>query len=191
MTNHRRLLEFQDQSVGSSLPLVSKAVRLADVGEYEEALRMLANGNSSSQEILNARGVCFMRLGRPADAVRVFRSLVLPSGCIWMKPELPVIYRTNFSTALLLAGLPLGVRDTLQEIAEKDHPSVRRLSNAVAQWERRMSWWQYLSWKYGFPPKLPLTIDFLPGEFTDTTLVSPPTSPETPSAPFPPVQQVA
>ena len=54
-----------------------------------------------------------------------------------------------------------------------------------------MSWWQYLSWKYGFPPKLPLTIDFLPGDFTDSTLVLPPTSPETPTALIPPVQQVA
>ena len=34
-----------------------------------------------------------------------FRGFVLQAGCVWMRPELPLVYRANYATALLLSGL--------------------------------------------------------------------------------------
>lgn len=146
---------------------VGIAVRLAEAGEYEKALHALAKGGSGSPEVTNARGVCLMRLQRASDAVQVLRPLVLEPGSTWMKRDLPVIYRTNFATALLLGGHKLGGRDALIEIGERAHPSRVRLADALRLWERELSWWQRLLWKLGVEPDLPVTIDFLPGDFVD------------------------
>lgn len=152
---------------GNSATLVSKAVRLAAAGRCEEALLSLSAGNSSAADVKNARAVCLMRLGRYDAAVKTLRSLVLQSGCTWMKADLPVIYRTNFATALLLANLPGGVRETLSGVKEKDHPSVLRLQNSLDVWQKRLSWWQPFNWKFGVAPAVPITIDFEPGDFFD------------------------
>ncbi len=161
----------------ASAAAVQQAARLADTGKSQEALRLLASESNSSNEVLNARGVCLMRLGRIDDAIRVFRSLVLPSGCIWMKPELPVIYRVNFATALLLSQRPLGVRDTLCEMHEQDHPSVVRLRDALHAWEKHLPAWQRLLWKVGYTPSVPICISFVPGEFVEGPNLTTPPSP--------------
>jgi hypothetical protein len=108
-----------------------------------------------------------------------------------MKPGLPVIYRTNFSTALLLGGLPLGARETLAEIEEKNHASVIRLREALVRWEKGLSWWQRLNWKCGIAPDVSVTLDFVPGDFVDPTTIAATTlTPASPSVPTT-VQQVA
>ncbi|MEQ9407099.1 MAG: tetratricopeptide repeat protein [Fuerstiella sp.] len=164
---NRKIFVASEPPAEPSTPLVNKAIRLSEAGQFEDALRLLATGTSAAPEIRNARGVCLLRLGRAEDAVRTFRALVVPSGCTWMNKELPVHYRTNFSTALLLAGLPLGAKETLHEIPEKYHPSVLRLQAALASWVRGLSWWQRLNWKMGLAPDVPVRLDFLPGEFAD------------------------
>ncbi|MFY9256803.1 MAG: hypothetical protein WAO83_25345 [Fuerstiella sp.] len=153
--------------------IVLKAARFSDAGNHEGALQILSNAHSQATHVVNARGVCQMRLGRNADALKTFRSFVMQSGCTWMKRELPVVYRTNFVTAILLSNLPNGVRDTLAEISEKDHPSVMRLQDAVNAWQKSLSWWQKLNWKLGVVPAVPLTIDFVPGQFIDSLPASP------------------
>ena len=148
----------------------NKAVKLANVGRYEDALQILAAASSSAPEIKNAKAVCLMRLGQHTAAAQILRSLVMLPGCTWMKPELPVIYRTNFATALLLSNLPAGVQETLFEIKEKDHPSVLRLHDAMQTWQKGLSWWQWLNWKLGVAPEVPISIEFLPGEFVDPVI---------------------
>lgn len=164
-------------SVSSVSSLIVKVSELAEAGQLDDALRLLSRGSVASPEIQNARAVCLMRAGRFNEAVRVFRFLVLAPGCTWMKPDLPVIFRTNFSTALLLAGLSVGGRDTLAEITHNDHPSVIRLRQAICTWEKKLSWWQFFNWKFGIAPRVPISIDFVPGEFVDpTTTLSTPRS---------------
>ena len=162
---------------GSNL---EKAIQLAEAGHYEQALGLLNKGSSASPEYLNARGVCLMRMGRHADAVRVLRSLVIPAGVTWMDSKLPVVFRANFATALFLGGLPQGMKDMLREIDEKDHPSVVRLDKALKDWEKTLSMLQWCGWKLGIAQESPVKIDFLPGEFFDpmtVTSTTPPTAP--------------
>ena len=145
----------------------NRAIALSDLGHHDEALKALATIAGSSTAIMNARAVCLLRKGQTAAALRLFRSFVLQPGCTWMKTELPVIDCTNFSTALLLDGHPLGVRDTLASIIQRDHPSVVRLNRALRDWEHTLTWWQRFNWRFGLDPGVPVPISFVPGEFVD------------------------
>ncbi len=179
---HRKDVARQGETLfDPSTSLVTKAARLSDAGDSEEALRVLSRDNGSSAEVRNAQGVCLMRLGRVDDAVRVFRSLVLQPGCTWMKAELRIIYRMNFATALLLAKNPLGLLDTIHEVREQDHPSVMRLRETLHQWEKSLSLWQLLGWRVGIIPAVSITIGFLPGEFVDPLTVTATTLSTTPT----------
>ena len=150
-----------------SVKIVLKASKLSDAGKHEEALHVLSAGSSNALSIVNARAVCQMRLGRHASALKTLRALVVQSGCTWMKRELPVIYRTNFVTAVLLSNLPNGVRETLFEIPETSHPSVIRLQDVLTAWQKSLSWWQRLNWKMGVAPAVPISLYFVPGDFVD------------------------
>lgn len=147
--------------------LLDRAIQLAAAGNPGESLQTLSHISEPSPEVINARGVCLMRLGRAAEAVRLFRSLVLTPNCTWMKAELPVIYRTNFSTSLMLAGMPMGARETLAEISEKSHPSVVRLQQAWNHWEQQLGLWQRFCLKLGLAPETPIAITFPAGDFID------------------------
>ena len=163
--------------VDTSSALVNVVARTADAGHLENALHLLAAANQNTNETRNARGVCLMRIGRISDAVRTLRSLVLAPNCTWMKPDLPVIYGANFVTALLLAGQPGGGRDLLREIAQQEHPSVIRLWEALKDWERGLTWWQWLNWKTGLVPDVPIELKFVPGEFADPIVTTPTVTP--------------
>ena len=145
--------------------VIIRAVGYANAGQFEQAIRHLTASHLNNDSIRNARGVCLMRMGKSDDAVRLFRSLVLMPGCTWMMPDTPVIYRTNFATSLLITGRRAGCLSCLLEMAERDHPSVVRLRTAISEWEHRLTWWQWLSWKLGLEPKLPVSMSFPPGDF--------------------------
>ena len=141
--------------------------RLADAGQADKALALLSNSGLNSDAARNARGVCLLRLGRIDDALRLFRSLSIPNDCTWMKPELPVIYRTNFCTALLLAGHAGGARELLRSMIEQSHPSVLRLRQVLNEWQSTLSFWQKVQWKLGLELEVPVTVRFVPGEFAE------------------------
>lgn len=145
--------------------LLREAVTLANSARPDQALAVLNRSNMNTDAVRNARGVCLMRLGRNEDALLLFRSLVLVPGGTWMKRDLPVIYRTNFCTVLLLTGRVSGCWDTLAEIDEKDHPSVVRLRETLDRWRRSLKGWSWLIWKMGSDPAVPVKLDFEPGEF--------------------------
>ena len=119
MKNRMHHLKIHGDSADSTRSLISTVARTADAGQLEQALHLLAAANQNSNETRNARGVCQMRAGRIPDAVRTLRSLVLAPNCTWMKPDLPVIYGTNFVTALLLAGQPGGGQDLLRKYCSR------------------------------------------------------------------------
>ncbi len=147
-------------------PVLRRGLRLALAGRYSEALESLSRAGKEP-EVINARGVCLLRLGKVDEAIRVYRSLVLMPGCTWMRPELPLIYKTNFATALLLGGSVGGCLEMLIEVQEQEHPSVLRLRSAIKRWERSLTLWQRFNWYCGRlePRNRPVPIDFAPGEF--------------------------
>jgi hypothetical protein len=118
-------------------------------------------------ESLNALGVCHMRLGNVAEAVRIYRGLTLQPGCTWERADIPAVFKRNFATALLLSGLPGGCVSVLQSLEEFEHPRSRELFAAIKRWERSLSFIQRWDWRLnGVTPRdCRIPIDFEPGEF--------------------------
>lgn len=124
---------------------------------------------SSSERSLhnqNVRGVHAMREGNIDEAVSILRSLVMPPGCTWTRPDAPNMYRRNFATALLLAGHPSGCLELLAEMRDEQHLRVQELRAAIKRWEKTLSFFQWLNWRTGWiePANRPVTLDFVPGE---------------------------
>ncbi len=146
-------------------PLVL-AQTLLVAGETDRAMSVLKDGGSTDA-ITNARGVCLMRSGRAASALELYRHLVVKTGCTWLRPDTPVIHRTNYCTALLLSGHPDGAVELIHSIEEQSHPSVVRLQQAVTAWQSKLTMWQRLQWKLGLVPNVPFQLGFPPGDVLD------------------------
>jgi hypothetical protein len=163
-------------AAGADNPLVLAQSLLA-AGEADRALSTLKTA-SSTDAVTNACGVCLMRMGRAAPALDLFRHLAVSPGCTWMRAETPVIYRSNYCTALILTGHPDGAVELLHSMVEQSHPSVARLQQAVTAWASRLSVLQRLQWKLGLVPETPVPLDFPPGDIFD-----PVASPQTVGSP--------
>lgn len=118
---------------------------------------------------LNSLGVCHLRTGDAAEAVRIFRGLVLQPGCTWERADVPLHYRRNFATALLMAGYPSGCRDVSRALPDQTHPRTRELLAAIANWQRSLGFWRRWDWRLNAiePPNCVVPINFVPGEFDD------------------------
>ena len=167
-----RDVEQREEAAGKELPASSSSQATYDRvlhhvanGNYQKALDLLRSAGREPR-MQNAIGVCLMRLGRTEDAVRVFRELVLAPGGIGLKPEIPLIPKVNFAASLLLAGHRTGCLDVLAGLGEDMHPSVQRLRAVIKEWERSLSFWQRLNWRFGRiePTNAPLTFESPPGE---------------------------
>lgn len=114
----------------------------------------------------NARGVQFMREGKLDEAISILRSLVMPPGCTWTRPEAPDVFKRNFATALLLAGHPSGCLELLAGMRDDQHPRVQQMRAAIKRWEKSLSFFQWLNWRTGWiePAGRPVLLDFIPGE---------------------------
>lgn len=161
---------------------LERIVRHITAGNYPKALDLLrAAPHTPSNR--NALGVCLLRMGRIEEALRVYRNFVLAPGCTWMRHDLPTVYKTNFATALLLAGHPNGCLELLAEIHDQSQPAVERLLAVIARWEAGLAFWQRLAWKLGRfePDNCRVSLEFTPGEFD--IAVTPESIPQsTPSA---------
>ena len=60
---------------------MAKANRLVTGGQYQAALDLL-NSAGRSPQVLNLRGVCLLRMNRYAEAIQLYRSLVLNADSI-------------------------------------------------------------------------------------------------------------
>jgi hypothetical protein len=145
--------------------LYDRVVNHLNSGHYTKALDLLRSAGREPR-IQNAIGVCLMRLRRTDDALRVYRELVLAPGGMGMKRDAPVMYKVNYGAALLLAGQRAGCLDVLAETGAKTHPSVQRLRAVIKEWERSLSFWQRLNWRFGQvePGNAPVTFATPPGE---------------------------
>jgi tetratricopeptide (TPR) repeat protein len=157
---------------------------------YDRVLRHVANGNyqkaldllraaGREPRLRNVIGVCLMRLGRIDEAVRIYRDLVLTAGCTWLRPDIPLVYKINYATSLALAGHPAGCLEILSDLKADEHPVVRDLRGAIKRWEKDLSFWQRLNWRFGRiePKNSPVVMDTAPGEF-EVALAFPESSPE-------------
>lgn len=144
-----------------------KVQALLDAGDVKQALaRVSALGSLPDLRLKNARGVCLMRTGCLDGAVRVFREFVLAPGGYLLRSDIPVIYKTNLATALLLSGNVSGGMDVLGEIRERTHPAVAKLLAAIGKWRAGLNPWQKLGWVLGtYTPQF-IPLDFPPGDLS-------------------------
>ena len=122
----------------------------------------------------NARGVCLLRLGRHAEALYLFRGLVVDPATDMVIPGLPGVYKTNFATALLLVNNVSGCIDVLDRMRDDQNPCVIRLRRAVAEWKRSLNPFKGLFFSiYGDASGRPVVLDFPPGDLSEPAPLQP------------------
>lgn len=137
---------------------------LLSEGKPQQALETaLPNLRSGSKALINAHGVCLMRLGRYDEAVKVLRNLVYPSGSFMMASDVPEVAKVNLATALLLNQSVAGCQAILGQLNRSEHPTVPKLQAAIVAWHRKLSFFQRLQCLWG-NPNVPVPLDFPPGE---------------------------
>jgi hypothetical protein len=136
---------------------------LLAAGQPAQALAAVEGSGLRSPWTDNARGVCLLRLGRPAAAVEVLRNLVFDRSGFAVRADAHPAHQANYATALLLDGNTDGFFGILSGIRDRTHPAVARLDDAVRRWKAGMTWGQWVRSFVGSPAR-PLTLDFPPGE---------------------------
>ncbi len=151
---------------GETAPLspLEKISRLLDEGKFQQAHALIVRDNTSAPAMRNALGVCLMRQGALAEAIKLYRGFVLTGSGLILRSDLPTIYRANYATALLMQGEVAGCISVLNELNDDQHPSVQRLRDAIAKWKKTLSFGKRLNWVLGIPPVEPVPIDFIPGD---------------------------
>jgi hypothetical protein len=144
--------------------LLAKVGQLLDEGQAGRALDVIAQSGVASPWATNALGVCQLRLGNAKVAIDVFRGLVLGAGGLVLRRDVPVVFRTNYATALLVSGNLSGGLTVLNEIGDEANPGVGKLRAAVRRWKGGLTFWQRLNWWMGGEPAHPFALDFPPGD---------------------------
>lgn len=144
--------------------LLDKAGQALNDGRPEKAIEVIVRSKVNSPWALNALGVCQMRFGNSKTAVDLFRGLVLASGGVLLRSDIPTVFKANFATALLLNDNLHGCLDVLAEIRGQDHQAVTKLRDAVARWKASLTGWQKILWYVAGHAARPLTLDFPPGD---------------------------
>lgn len=140
----------------------AKVCRLLEAGRVDEALTLARSRHDADMK--NAQGVCLMRQGKPDEAVRIYRTMVLDNTGLFLREELPVVYKTNYAFALFLSGNIGGGMSILEQLSREDHPSVHKLRSAIATWKSQLSFFKRLGLAMGLEPKRPMTLETPPGD---------------------------
>ncbi|QEL19585.1 tetratricopeptide repeat protein [Limnoglobus roseus] len=163
MNLHQLSLNALDLSDQNDRPhdLLARVSVCLDRGKPDEALSLLAG--PGTPWIQNARAVCQMRTGRPAEAAGILRRLVFEPSGLAMKQEVPAVFQANYATALLLEGNTDGFFSVFHAIRERGDPAVARIDAALRRWKRSMNAWQRIGSFFGTGGPS-FTIDFTPGD---------------------------
>jgi hypothetical protein len=121
-------------------------------GTLNRALDVINRSKLKSPWIVNATGVCLLRLGSAKQAAGMFQGLVATSG-VMLKHDAPMAFKTNFATALLASDNLAGCLSVLHEIGEEENPTVRQIRVAIQQWRQSLPLWHRLQWYLGDYPQ--------------------------------------
>jgi hypothetical protein len=128
-----------------------------------EALKFIDRSGQHSPAMENAKCVCLMRIGRIEEAVTTLRDIVF-QGHICIPSDVPVLYKINFATAMILSNQKDAAFPILKQIDEKEYPYVAKIKEAVRLWVKSLSLSEKCRYYLGLYPKKPITLDFPPGE---------------------------
>jgi hypothetical protein len=141
--------------------LLRKVQGQLDEGQPKAALDVIERSRLKADWVTNAIGVCLLRLGEGELARDVFRRLV-GSGMA-LRPDAPLVFKTNYATALLVTGGISAGLDVMAELHGEEDETVRRLQSAIEQWKKGFSLWQKIKWYTGDIPDRPIPLDFALG----------------------------
>lgn len=132
----------QRRSDSVSMEKIRKAVEAAD---YDAALN-LAEQLPASEQSLNTRAVLLMRTGHAAQAANALRPRVFDTKTGVVREGVAELTIGNLASALFMCGKVAGARQLLKRISA-GAPVAQKLQQAIAEWEKQLSWWQWLDWK--------------------------------------------
>jgi hypothetical protein len=147
-----------------AVEMLAKVQKLLDEGRPGDALDLIARAKVHSPWATNALGVCQLRLGNAAVALDVFRGLVLTSGGLVLRPDVPTVFKTNYAAALLATQNVSGCLGVLIEVRDDNNPAVQKLREAIRRWKSGLTFWQKVSWHLGGEPARPVVVDFPLGD---------------------------
>jgi hypothetical protein len=143
--------------------LLNKVARFLQEGNPESALDVISRNRIKSPWVANANGVCLLRLARAKEAVNLFRSIALSPGAVTIRADAPIVFKTNFATALLMHENLGGCLRVLHDINDEQDPTVRQLRAAIQRFRECLTLRKRMLWKMGVPPDGPVPLDFTPG----------------------------
>jgi hypothetical protein len=136
---------------------------LLDQGKPQEALNLLKHLGQNSALTKNIQGVCLLRLGKIHEAISILSEITF-QGKVCIPPETPVVFRTNFATAMLMANNKEAAISVVEHLDDRQHPAVTRIRDAIRAWEKSLNIFQRLLSKAGIYPKKAIPLDFVPGD---------------------------
>jgi hypothetical protein len=155
-------VNIDDAKPPEVVDLLNKVDRLLQEEKYEKALELIRRSKSKSPWATNATAVCLLRMGNARAAIPVLRTIVLVRD-VCFRMDIPVVFRTNFATALLMTGNYWGCLSVLTDINDEDNPIVQRLRSAIRRWQDGFTLWQKLCHRWGCQPNSKIELGFPPG----------------------------
>ena len=137
--------------------------QLLGQGRTQEALNLLNHLGQNSASSKNIKAVCLLRLGRIHEAISILSEITF-QGNICVPPDTPVVFQTNFATAMLMANNKEAAISVIERLDDKQHPAVARIRNAIKTWEKGLNIFQRLLSKAGIYPRKAIPVDFVPGD---------------------------
>lgn len=135
--------------------------RMLQEGSPDKALDLLQRSKSNSPWLANAIAVCHMRLGKTRLAIDIYRRIALAGG-LTLKEDIPIIFKINFATALLINNNLSGYTATIAQSKAEDHPETIKLETEIQAWKSKMTVWQRIKLSLGLEPP-PIQLSFQPG----------------------------
>jgi hypothetical protein len=152
-----------DARAMEAVNLLDRVGKHLQQGHADKALEAIARSRLQSPQLANANAVCLLRLGRTKEAVDLLRGLVLAPGGMTLRIDVPLMFKTNFATALLTHDNLEGCLNVLHEINDEDNPAVQQLRNAIQRFRAGLSLWKKMWWRLGLVPNGQVPIDFPAG----------------------------
>jgi hypothetical protein len=144
--------------------LLGRVQRLLDAGQADKALDTIKHSRLKSEWVTNAIAVCLLREGETKRAADLLRTLAGGPGGVTLRTDAPLVFKTNFATALLAGGQVAGCLGVLREISDEQNLTVQALRTAIDQWKKTLSLWQRLKWAVGDFPEHPLSVPGIAGD---------------------------
>jgi len=137
--------------------------QLLDQGRPQEALNLLKHLGQNSASTKNIQAVCLLRLGKIHEAMTILSEITF-GGNVCIPPETPIVFQTNFATAMLMTNNKEAAISVVEHLDDGLHPAVTKVKNAIKKWEKGLNIFQRVLCKAGIYPGKAIPVDFVPGD---------------------------